>query len=129
MTEPINPALSVDQWADVSSGNTVHLGEMGHPDVYVESRDGLTISGGYAGDSVDVPDGRCRHALAAIALYGQKFGFTREMVNALRVVVRGWGGCDDKSGTGENEYVGEELYPLLEAAIENLEALLPPEKT
>lgn len=103
----------MDQWADVSTGNTVHLGEMGHPDVYVDSRDGLTISGGYAGDSVDVPDGRCRHALAAIALYGQKFGFTREDVTYLR-----W--AFDDAGR-------HDLSEGLDSIRRRIEALLPPE--
>lgn len=65
------------------------------------------------------------HGRAAQYLYGQPFGFTREMVNALRVILRNWDGLDLGDERDQAEYVGDELRPLAEAAIENLEALLP----
>lgn len=110
MTEPIKPALTAEQWQTYLP---VLQGDTATRDLNIEAA--IHAFG--------------LQSAAALALYGQPFGFTREMVNALRIVVRGWDGCDDESETRENEYVGEEIYPLLEAAIENLEALLPPEKT
>lgn len=47
---------------------------------------------------------------------------TREMVDALRVLLRNFDGVDIESG----EYVGDEIRPLAEALAANLEARLPP---
>ena len=59
------------------------------------------------------------HAVAAMALYGQKFGFTREDVQLLRTGLQsyaspGWGGEADRSHRLEN-------------LAQRIAALLPPE--
>lgn len=54
------------------------------------------------------------HALAALALHGQRFGFTREMVKAIRA-------CAEFSGPDRDS-------ELADAAAECIEALLPPEE-
>lgn len=57
------------------------------------------------------------HAVAALALYGQPFGFTREDVKLLRDEAEGeW--------NGEQMDVGRRLLRLAD----RIEALLPPEK-
>lgn len=66
--------------------------------------------------------GRVSHALAALALRGQPFGFTREMVDALV------SGLEVAGNEGWGSYSwSEEQGKLAEAAIENIRALLPPE--
>jgi hypothetical protein len=63
-------------------------------------------------------EGSGRHALAALALHGQPFGFTRAMVDILADALEGaindgWGHNDERA--------------LAAQAIENIRALLPPE--
>lgn len=60
-------------------------------------------------------DGSGRHALAALALHGQPFGFTREDVAALWFVIQ------EREGL-----VGAPQHTLRSLA-ERIEALLPPE--
>lgn len=72
MTAPIPPALSAEEWAkrviEVSPNVAMH-----------EDRDGwLSLSAFGHGEDVEA-----RHAVAALALHGQDFGFTREDVDAV----------------------------------------------
>ena len=69
--------------------------------------------------AVTLPAGR-RHALAALCLHGQPFGFTREMCEAIRELVRRLGAVDPD--LGHVFMIGE----ALETA-DRIEALLPPE--
>ena len=61
-----------------------------------------------------------RHAVAAVCLHAQPFGFTREMAEAIRELVQRLGNVDPD--LGHVFMVGE----ALEAA-DRIEALLPPE--
>jgi len=59
MTDRISPALTPEEWAGVQTG-TVGI--------------------------VGTPNAQANHQLAALCLYGQPFGFTREDVVMLRCV-------------------------------------------
>lgn len=87
----IPPALTPEEWA--------------HPDMYVE-RDGFYVYAprGIIGPVVGATDssggvglGQIQHAVAALCLYGQPFGFTQEDVALLRaaVIYEPYGFCDE----------------------------------
>ena len=95
MTEEIKPALTEEQWASIP--NKVYFRE---PRVTTEAKYGLPVGyvldEGYGvelteGGAMDVWDdswaiqvsAENRHALAALALHNQSFGFTWEDVDAL----------------------------------------------
>lgn len=115
----IAPALTVDEWTerDVENGTfRLHVDQFGilygssydHAWQFLQSR---------------------RHGMAALALHGQPYGFTREMLDGL-CLVEEWA----------NDYAGEYLADrrhrakrddglgALADVIARIEALLPPEK-
>jgi hypothetical protein len=65
-----------------------------------------------------------RHALRALALYGQAFGFAREMANALQRCIEVFAkyGWSDLQG-------GAEILATANAALDRIAALLPPGQT
>jgi hypothetical protein len=69
MTEPIKPALTAEEWTQVARWPA-----------RIDSDGDLELAG--AEDSYFVY-GQDRHSVAALALYNQPFGFTREDVNIL----------------------------------------------
>lgn len=71
MTE-VKPALTAEEWA-VGGTNNGEVAVTASPDVCVHGE----------GQSICV-DADLRHALAALALHNQPFGFTREDVDLLR---------------------------------------------
>ena len=75
MTDNIKPALTADEWEEI---------EARRGDV-VASEDGRFVRVESFGESVllDAEDDQ-RHALAALCLYQQPFGFTREDVQLLK---------------------------------------------
>ena len=66
-----------------------------------------------------------RHALAALALYGQPFGFTRDHVTVLRHMAK-WTDMDDVFAREENLHW--EPTAVLSSLADRIEALLPPEE-
>ena len=78
------PALSAEEWAN--DWFKFGSGFGGKPQVRVErDRYGLYLE---AEENVGaLLDGAARHALAALALHGQPFGFTREDANLIRGAV------------------------------------------
>lgn len=96
------PALSPEQWEKKLAGNREPLGAI------------------------------TQHGVAALALYGQPFGFTRKDVAIIRrlheMVNSEWGREGtiilDYNETPDSEATNEEI----EALAERIEALLPPEK-
>lgn len=70
MSEPIKPALTADEWARKS----IEIAEL--------HADGKLLVGDYGKPSFLSTEER--HALAALALYGQPFGFSREDVRIIR---------------------------------------------
>lgn len=87
-------------------------------------------SGDIAVEIANAADQGQFHVVAALALYGQKFGFTREHARALREIADEqesrlknphWGMTDDRSRA---------RYQIIQTreAADRIEALLPPEK-
>ena len=97
----VQPALTPEEWReDVPA--TRDTMTIVHGDVY------------FAGLRVHHTD---RHGLAAICLYGQPFGFTREDVQMLRFL------CDKAPYDEEDARLERALLSLAD----RIEALLPPE--
>jgi hypothetical protein len=103
------PALTPEEWRDTGAGHDWRA---------------VTIEGGEVAvhgemQTISVPS-ELRHALAALALHGQPFGFTHEMVDAL----------EDALATSVDSYAGTGLHDTSHAAaalaITNLRSLLPP---
>ena len=109
MTHEMTPAMTAKEWAEPSY-------TMADTRLQVKRFDGDL--GFRVFDKLGTFREKDRHALAALALYGQPFGFTREDVEVLRRVLREW-------------------TPLRESPIDlpvglatlaaRIEALLPPE--
>ena len=85
MIPPVKPAMTAERWAhDEMSA------EVGENTLFAYvSRDGHRFAPGvmalgWNGDQMNPLDTRARHALAALALHGQDFGFTWEDVDMLR---------------------------------------------
>jgi hypothetical protein len=95
MTERIEPALTPEEWAEWQA----------HPD------SALRLSCAASEASLDLDT----HGLAALCLYQQPFGFTREDVEILTR-------CADSDGTYE-----EDVEPLRDLTA-RIAALLPPER-
>ena len=117
----MEPALTAEEWKRLTRNNT---------------REGLGSPEGAIVDlieeSISRPDNQL-HAVAARALYGQPFGFTRDHVRLLRAAAEA---CrqDDHYIAGEldrsewTEGRQEEIAHQYEAFAELIKALLPPEK-
>lgn len=106
MSGRIKPAMSAEEWE--------HRGAPGA--AWIDERGDLL----QAHDEYDAPIER-RHALAALALYGQPFGFTRADVNLLEDVAR-----RDEGEYGPDE--GDPGYPTaLRDLADRIAALLPSE--
>jgi hypothetical protein len=69
-----------------------------------------------------------KHKAAALALDGQAFGFTDEMLDALETVYSGYINLAPSPSTPEERADEERTYQLVEQAISNLRALLPPRR-
>lgn len=103
------PVITPEEW---------ERGIVDRPPYAITLRDGVLQVHGIA-NTVYVPDG-LRPGLAALALHGQPFGFTRRGVSVLRAIVEHW--------AHNNDYAGEDWRtPLALAEIAKAEALLPPE--
>lgn len=134
MSEKIKPALTPEEWASLSvhpgACDTVHI-EGDHLSVYssspIASFDDdptASINDTYSADDTLTPEykffGEDRHSLAALALYNQPFGFTRE---TLLILAKGIPPYD---GYYETEWTAEELDKA-NAELDKIKALLPPE--
>lgn len=100
MTDRISPALTPEEWAGVQTG-TVGI--------------------------VGTPNAQANHQLAALCLYGQPFGFTREDVRALQFEgndLLAWAG--DAETDEERQRMNRHGFQLLNVA-DRIAALLPPE--
>lgn len=84
---PIPPALSEEEWKnrrayateDVCDGQRVHI--------HANDPAGIVI-GSYGSHGV-IDDPRLRHALAALCLYDQTFGFTQDDIHDLDICLLG----------------------------------------
>jgi len=103
---PISPALTDEEWSEVFDNDGCPVF------IFPEEEDGereidITIR---KGD---------RHRFAAACLHEQPFGFTREMVHAIRQTASQWAGV---SHPGVQNFI-----KLADQAADRIEALLPPE--
>ena len=106
--EKIQPALAPEDWAKRKV-----------PDEYAVIREPLWDG---EADSEVFADGHFtgqdRHALAALALHGQPFGFTRNDVEALRAIL---------PAPGETWHDAYGRREELASLADRIEALLPPD--
>ena len=109
MSEPIKPALSPEEWAEVEA----QRGPFAGPSRYVTSDDRC-----YAGCRIDDAG---RHAVAAVCLHGQIEGFTHEMVESLRAVANVTLDRDPRE-----PHANPHAAALHRAIADRIEALLPP---
>lgn len=107
MSEPLKPALTPEEWVKLEGP----IGKEGFAPFDI--RGGLL----YLPDSYMewAPSNRERHALAALCLHEQPFGFTRNDVRLLNALV-----CTDRAWMNARK----EILDL----IARIEALLPPEQ-
>lgn len=108
----ITPAMTVEEWRTTSVDRAVEIG-LDHVAGLVVVRDWANLRG------IGVPPTE-RHALAALALHGQPFGFTREDVEKLRAM-------PDSKDVGEGCYASIDDGPWFTSLIARIKALLPPE--
>lgn len=101
----MNPALTKEEWARL----TIDEGQS----EYAED----AVADAIAESNLNTW-GDARHALAALFLHGQPFGFTREDVELLREEA----GHEIDAGNGRE-------YRRLESLADRIEALLPPEES
>lgn len=122
MSEEIKPALSAEEWANP---NDVLDGYVSIADGVIDVR----LGGAYGTREM----GRERLLLAGLLLEGQSFGFTREMLEALRKVFSEWKQekLDAADAMDFTAFVGEELTTLQQVtrALAVIASLLPPEPT
>lgn len=130
MTDPLSPALTKEAWSALRARLVV---EWPHGyTLYVD--DTWDVVAGNSGVALPgIRDGY-RHALAALCLYGQPFGFTQEDVEMLRAKaseerqIAAW--CPDGYSKGIVDLVGDQSHrsnaAALEALADRIQSLLPP---
>lgn len=108
---PIPPALSDKEWLD-SFGAHNHDTTHGERSVYIACDEA----------------GETRHALAALCLHGQPFGFDQDDVELLRTVAAGIEAHPRTDGTtyGELQVTETAVRSLVESLADRIQALLPP---
>ena len=108
---PITPALTVEEWAE----NAVPRIEVRGVDIFV---DGIAVVAEWGEDREHEAAvvGRERHALAALCLYGQPYGFSHADVKLLK--------AERSMLIGD---VSEEELASWGSLADRIEALLPPE--
>lgn len=102
MSDEITPALSAEEWGAFQNDDPeVTCGKVWDDGCYVTlGPDGLGVEYGAPDGAAYGMSAERRHAIAALALHGQPFGFTREDVEVLRCaqsVLDTLDGYDDES--------------------------------
>lgn len=120
MTEKIEPALTPEGWERFGADRPGGFVEK-FRDLFV-GRPTRNMAFKVKGETVQVIELEEAHAIAAIALYGQPFGFTREMAQALRDMHEA--APEGVATTRQWEAIKGDL---LLAVADRIEALLPPE--
>jgi len=109
----MKPALTREEWKEFVREGWVKIGVDLTVETSAHERSGFWICHSF-GECAEPSKGKERHALAALCLYDQPFGFTREHVRALR-------------DFGHYNQTSEDRNLALEA-LKLMEALLPPEE-
>jgi len=128
MTEPIQPALTPEEWKEreVESqyGNARtsfyvdHKGRIFASDESPGGEDRIIVLNG--------PDDRIRHAIAALCLYGQPYGFTHEHLALLRYLNEGHDLEPDEESGFIDRALTRKQADCLALLVEIVAALLPP---
>lgn len=113
MTNQIPPALTAEEWKEGHLGRPGFIRDGTHA-LLAENTVRITAMDD---DGTDV-DGIDRHALAALCLYSQPFGFTHYEANILETIVPVIEQLD-RHGDGNRD-------PVLLGIIAKIRALLPP---
>ena len=116
MTEEIKPALSAEEWRELRRGGGMSI-EGEHLVLTVDSGQYYNVR-----DAYGPPD---RHALAALALHGQPFGFSRDDAEILRAWSKLW---DYPIRDSELERRFGGVADKLRDLADRIAALLPPAK-
>lgn len=127
MSEPIKPALSAEGWERILRpkfplGLSAAYIEREHPAPPTTAeviRQQLLILQSDQYGHYTYPETDDYHALAALALHGQPFGFTREDVTALRNVA---------NSLDVDDPTYEATLEVIASLTDRVSALLPPEK-
>lgn len=126
MSEPIKPALTPEEWPSLAKKfyrrevdcRSITIARPDWGVFMLQERPKPLGEPGYDYYRIAAVSPEECHALAALALYGQPFGFTREDVVLVRVVAEEWSGDMSISG----------YTARLNSIAKRIEALLPPEK-
>jgi hypothetical protein len=106
-------ALSDVEWAGqpaLSTGAPTNV-------VYWEG-DNLVADGWFEGSE--------RHALAALCLHGQPFGFTHEDVDLLKVVTDHWPSLGNYESDADGQHAIYHRVDALQSLADRIGAILPP---
>lgn len=127
MSDKIRAALTAEEWRDgvVTFDNDWLHGSDIQMFVVRDDRDGSLRLGNRDCDGAFEADvlPPTRHALAALALHGQPFGYTWEMVDAIRECARTH---DAEHGDGP---IADAVVAQARAAADRIAALLPPRES
>ena len=127
MSEMVEPALTPEEWAAGEKRAPLENGGRPGDEALVAFHRGtVLVCEETEGATIVVPP--LRHALAALCLHGQPFGFTWEMVNAISALAMPYAG-DPLQGLSPEERSREisRIMALARDAAERIAALLPPE--
>lgn len=108
-TPKIRPAISPEEWAEMLSDPS-----------WWEYR--TPQQGGWSAK----PRIESRHGIAAAALYGQPFGFTREHVGAIAIAAQTLTDLSRDAATEAERAALDTVVGHLYAAADRIAALLPP---
>lgn len=126
MADALKPALTPDEWRVVQFSRGVLLP--------------LSFADGYRDVDLEAIDANSRHRIAALCLYGQPFGFTREDVEELRQMAEVFRAVTvsppprfDTGTATTAAQVGDFLLRrrvvVFDSLADRIAALLPPENT
>jgi hypothetical protein len=113
--ETITPALTPGEWEAHSMNRSGRVGIFATPGSHVSVVDEIGAEG------VGIPARDC-HALAALCLHGQPFGFTRDMAGAIGALIEIVSGQRPATVAELREHVLN-----ADAAAARITALLPPD--
>lgn len=118
MSDDITPALTAEEWAN----REIAVRGKTSPKLPIAIDDEGEMTVGPAWVEADE-----RHAIAALALYGQPFGFTHDERRALRFAVTGWAGDAWGGLEGAARLAAQEAHRRTLVSVgDKVEALLPP---
>lgn len=127
MSEPIKPALTAEEWSPIPeiqwqvNGRNFWLrsSDEDHPGHYV-----LMLGAERYGWSATQVDNH-QHGIAALALHGQSFGFTREDARKLAGIIEAY---HETESVLEEMLNDQAMFNWFKSLHDRIESFLPPEK-